>query len=76
MYHYSADIIAFANHDSKWNKLIPSSRDMDPDRIIRFVKQMNNGQRFLNEDLVGFHVFTNTTRTNRSIPPCDVCRTI
>lgn len=51
---YSSDIIAFANHDTKWNKLIPSFRGMDPDRIIRFVKQMNNGQRFLNQDLVGY----------------------
>ncbi|RLN92314.1 hypothetical protein BBJ28_00008782, partial [Nothophytophthora sp. Chile5] len=44
------DIVRFANGKSKWNKQIPSSKSMDPDRICRFTKHMNDGQIFLNAD--------------------------
>ncbi|DBA04009.1 TPA: hypothetical protein N0F65_009356 [Lagenidium giganteum] len=46
-----ADIIAFTNGNSKWNKRIPSSRNVDPDRIYRFIENAKNGQQYLSRDL-------------------------
>ncbi|DAZ92788.1 TPA: hypothetical protein N0F65_005792, partial [Lagenidium giganteum] len=48
---FYADIIAFTNGNSKWNKRIPSSRNVDPDRIYRFIENAKNGQQYLSRDL-------------------------
>ncbi|KAL3671523.1 hypothetical protein V7S43_003443 [Phytophthora oleae] len=41
---------AFANGKSKWNKRIPSSSTIDPDRIHRLIDRVNGKQIFVNTD--------------------------
>ncbi|TMW56567.1 hypothetical protein Poli38472_006577 [Pythium oligandrum] len=50
-----ADLIAFANGTSPWNKRIPSSKNINPDRIYRFIDAMKNGKQYLNHNLNDLH---------------------
>lgn len=47
----TTDIVAFAEGKSKWNARYSASQ-MDPDRIFRFSKHINDAQIFFNPDQV------------------------
>ncbi|GMF37896.1 unnamed protein product [Phytophthora lilii] len=44
------ELAAFANGKSKWNKRIPSSSTIDPDRIHRLIDRVKGKQIFINTD--------------------------
>ncbi|KAJ0399493.1 hypothetical protein P43SY_003370 [Pythium insidiosum] len=47
---FFADLLAFANGTSKWNRRVATAARIDPDRIYRFIDIMKSGQQFLNQD--------------------------
>lgn len=48
------ELAAFAKGNSKWNKRIPSSSTIDPDRIHRLIDRVKGKQIFINTDQVHF----------------------
>jgi hypothetical protein len=46
------ELAAFANGKSKWNKRIPSSSSIGPDRIHRLIDRVTDKQIFVNTDQV------------------------
>ncbi|GLD99364.1 hypothetical protein PINS_up008083 [Pythium insidiosum] len=49
---FFADLLAFANGTSQWNRRVATAARIDPDRIYRFIDNMKSGQQFLNQDVV------------------------
>ena len=48
------ELAAFAKGTSRWNKRIPSSSTIDPDRIHRLIDRVKDTQIFVNTDQVQF----------------------